>query len=125
MVTRVRFVIAVPDLATSSAYYRDVLTFTIHPLSDPGWLVYTLGACTIMAGQCPDALHPSLLGDHSFFAYVELDDVESYYERVQSKGADVSKSLRAEPWGMREFGVRTIDGHRIMFAQPSRGAATA
>ena len=25
------------------------------------------------------------------------------------------KSLRDEPWNMREFGIRTIDGHRIMF----------
>jgi hypothetical protein len=26
--------------------------------------------------------------------------------------------LRDEPWGVREFGVKTADGHRIMFAQP-------
>jgi hypothetical protein len=23
-------------------------------------------------------------------------------------------ALRDEPWGMREFGIRTVDGHRIM-----------
>lgn len=29
----------------------------------------------------------------------------------------VMVGYRREPWGMREFGVRTIDGHRIMFGQ--------
>lgn len=28
-----------------------------------------------------------------------------------------SATARDEPWGMREFGVRTIDGHRMMFGQ--------
>lgn len=25
------------------------------------------------------------------------------------------KRLRGELWGTREFGIRTLDGHRIMF----------
>jgi uncharacterized glyoxalase superfamily protein PhnB len=29
-------------------------------------------------------------------------------------GAEIVKPLRTEPWGMREFGLRTADGHRIM-----------
>jgi len=27
------------------------------------------------------------------------------------------QGLADKPWGMREFGVRTPDGHRIMFGQ--------
>ncbi|HEY6486117.1 MAG TPA: VOC family protein [Candidatus Cybelea sp.] len=57
----------------------------------------------------------SALGDHSYFAYLEVDDVEALYATVASRGADISKALRVEPWGMREFGIRTVDGHRIMF----------
>jgi hypothetical protein len=26
--------------------------------------------------------------------------------------------LSNKPWGMREFGIRTVDGHRIMFGSP-------
>jgi predicted enzyme related to lactoylglutathione lyase len=115
-ITQTRFVIAVPDLQKSSSFYRDVLGFTIHTIPDPGFLFYTSGACTIFAGQCPDALSPFDLGDHSYFAYLEIDDIDSYYSSVQSKGAKISKSIRNEPWGMREFGVVTADGHRIMFA---------
>ena len=28
------------------------------------------------------------------------------------------KPLRDEPWGLREFGLRTVNGHRLMFGQP-------
>jgi predicted enzyme related to lactoylglutathione lyase len=116
MITRTQFVIAVPDLKVSSAFYRDILGFTIYAIPDPGFLFYVSGQCTIMAGQCPDQLHPSKLGDHSYFAYLEMDDIDSYYKSVCDKGAAICKTLRNEPWGMREFGLLTADGHRVMFA---------
>jgi predicted enzyme related to lactoylglutathione lyase len=117
-ITKTRFVIAVPDLKVSSAFYRDVLGFTVHTIPDPGWLFYTSGECTIMAGQCPDAIPPADLGDHSYFAYLESDNIDRYYESVIAAGAKICKTIRDEPWGMREFGLFTADGHRIMFASP-------
>ncbi len=119
-VLRTRFVIAVHDLQKSSAFYRDVLGFSIHAIPDPGFLFYTCGECTIWAGRCPDALPPTELGDHSYFAYLEIDDIDSFYDSVCAKGATIGKTLRVEPWGMREFGVVTADGHRIMFASQVR-----
>lgn len=115
-ILRTRFVIAVHDLQKSAAFYRDVLGFEIHTIPDPGWLFYKCGECTIWAGQCPDALSPAQLGDHSYFAYLEIEEINSFYDSVRGKGAVISKSLRDEPWGMREFGLVTADGHRIMFA---------
>lgn len=114
-----RFVIAVPDLKSSSAFYRDVLGFTIHAIPDPGFLFYTSGDCTIFAGQCPDAIPPSQLGDHAYFAYLQVDEIDLYYESVRAAGAKICKTIRNEPWGMREFGLVTADGHRIMFAAPT------
>jgi hypothetical protein len=40
------------------------------------------------------------------------------YEGVVERDGELIKELRDEPWGMREFGVRTVDGHRIMFGWP-------
>ena len=71
-----------------------------------------------MAGECPGALLPDALGDHSYFAYLEADDIEGLYSGLVSSGANIIKPLRVEPWGMSEFAVRTIDGHRIMFGSP-------
>ena len=117
MITGTRYVIAVQDLMTSAAYYRDVLGFTIHEVGDPGWRFFVKDACCIMAGDCPDAPPARDLGDHSYFAYVDVDDIDAYFETVAAAGAEFIKELRSEPWGMREFGIRTVDGHRIMFGQ--------
>jgi predicted enzyme related to lactoylglutathione lyase len=117
-VLRTSFVIAVPDLEASAAFYRDVLGFGVESISDPGWRVYTCGACSILAGQCPDAIPPAELGDHSYFAYLEIDGIDAYYEAVRAAGARVCKAIRDEPHGMREFCLVTADGHRIMFGSP-------
>jgi len=114
MIRHCRYVIAVPDLRRSAGYYRDVLGFEVMA-SYPGWQFLRRDDCVIMAGECPDALSPDAIGDHSYFAYLEVDDAEKLYTSLVSSGADVVKPLRAEPWGMHEFGLRTIDGHRIMF----------
>jgi hypothetical protein len=37
MLTRPRYVIAVPDLACSAAFYRDVLGFAVREVGDPGF----------------------------------------------------------------------------------------
>ena len=104
-VTRHSFVIAVPDLPKSAAFYRDVLGFTVHTIPDPGWLFYRLGDCTIMAGECPNALPPSQLGDHAYFAYLEVEDIHALHDSVLAAGAQICKPLRDEPWHMREFGL--------------------
>jgi predicted enzyme related to lactoylglutathione lyase len=120
-IIKTSFVLAVPDLKASSAFYRDVLGFTIHTIPDPGWLFYTLGECTIMAGECPDAIPPAELGDHSYFAYLQVEEIDSFYASVVDSGSKIIKPLRDEPWGMREFGLVTVDGHRIMFGKDIRG----
>jgi catechol 2,3-dioxygenase-like lactoylglutathione lyase family enzyme len=118
MIGHSRHVIAVHDLAASTAFYRDVLGCEVHEISDPGWRFFVRDHCHIMAGECPDALPPADLGDHSYFAYLEFDTVpalDGYFNSVVSRGAPIIKEIRNEPWGMREFAIRTIDGHRIMF----------
>lgn len=117
-ITRSRFVIAVRNLQQSAAFYRDVLGFEIQSIADPGWLFYSCGNCTIMAGECADAIPPTQLGDHSFFAYLKVRDIEAYYDAICQAGASICKTLRDEPWAMREFGLVTVDGHRIMFGMP-------
>jgi predicted enzyme related to lactoylglutathione lyase len=112
-ITRHDYVLAVPDLARSSAFYRDALGFAVHEMA-PGWLLYVKDGCRIMAGECPDAMPAREIGDHSYFAYLAVDDVEAYLARAIAAGAEITKRIRDEPWGMREFGLRTADGHRIM-----------
>ena len=113
-----RLVIAVSDLAASAAFYRDVLGFEVREIGDPGWRFYVRGDVCIMAGECPDAPALASIGDHSYVAYLDVDDVDAYHARALAAGAEMLKPLRDEPWGQREFGLRTVDGHRLMFGQP-------
>jgi catechol 2,3-dioxygenase-like lactoylglutathione lyase family enzyme len=107
-----RYVLAVRDLERSARYYRDVLGFEVREVGDPGWRFFVRDQCFIMAGECPDALSAEQLGDHSYVAYVLIDDIDDFYAEVT---ATLIKPLRDEPWNMREFGIRTVDGHRMMF----------
>jgi catechol 2,3-dioxygenase-like lactoylglutathione lyase family enzyme len=107
MIRHGRYVLAVPNLQRSADYYRDVLGFEVLPMPDSGWRFFRRDDFVIIAGECRDALSPDALGDHSCFAYLEVD------------GVDVVKPLRVESWGMAEFGIRTIDGYRITFGSPA------
>jgi uncharacterized glyoxalase superfamily protein PhnB len=107
-------VLAVPDLARSAAFYRDVLGFEVSEIGDPGWRRYVNGVCRIMAGECSDAMPAADTGDHSYALYLTVDDVDAYFARANAHAVEIVKPLRDEPWRMREFGLRTSDGHRIM-----------
>jgi predicted enzyme related to lactoylglutathione lyase len=124
-IRRTIFALAVPDLTRSGAFYREVLGFEIREIGDPGWRMFVRDECRIMAGQCPDAIPARQLGDHSYFAYLVVDDADVYHANVVAAGAEIIKPLATEPWGMREFGLRTVDGHRIMIGHELRGLGEA
>jgi uncharacterized glyoxalase superfamily protein PhnB len=117
MITGTLFVLAVPNLERSGSFYHETLGFEIRELGDPGWRMFVRDNCKIMAGECPGALPASELGDHSYFGYLVVDDVDAYYQRVKAAKAEIIKPLASESWGMREFGLRTVDGHRLMVGQ--------
>jgi len=117
MIKRDMYVIAVQNLQAAALFYQDVLGFKIREIGDDGWRLFERDACQIMAGHCPDSTPARELGDHSYFAYIVIDDADQYCAEVTEKGAELIKTISSEPWGMREFGIRTNDGHRIMFGQ--------
>ncbi|MCA1664980.1 MAG: VOC family protein, partial [Myxococcales bacterium] len=46
------------------------------------------------------------------FRKLTVDDVDAYHARAIAHGVEIVKALAGEPWGTREFGLRTIDGQR-------------
>ena len=71
-----------------------------------------------MLGECPDEKAASELGDHSYFVYWYVDGLDQFYYEIVAKGALVTSEPSDKPWGLREFGLRTPDGHRITCGQP-------
>ncbi len=115
-ITRNRYVLAVQELDRSLTYYNQVLGFktTFH---DQGWGFVRRDDVLIMLGECPDSPAASELGNHSYFAYWEVSDVEAYFEEFSTKGAQLRTKIIEQPWGMKEFALETVDGHRLMVGQ--------
>ena len=106
------YVLAVHDVKRSAEFYVKMLGFEIVA-EPPGWIFVRKDNCMVMLGECPDDMHPSQLGCHSYFAYLRVDDADSDYKDLKDKGADITSRIEDKPWNMREFSVRTFDGHRI------------
>ena len=110
------YVIAVHDVKLSAKFYVDVLGFRI--VHEPeGWIFVRKDGCMLMLGECPDDMHPSQLGCHNYFGYLWVDDVDAYFAQVKQAGAQTLTEVADKPWGMREFALKTPDGHRIMIGQ--------
>lgn len=110
-------VLAVHDLDLSGSWYQDVLGAELAYVDAGNWLFCRVGRVTFMLGRCPDVPAARDIGDHSYIAYLRVTDVDGFYQRALAAGAEVSKPPTDEPWGMRELGLRSPDGHRFMLGQ--------
>lgn len=107
------YVLAVHDVRASAGWYMEMLGFKI--VAEPqGWIFLARDNCMIMLGECPDDMHPGELGCHNYFGYLRVENADAYYAALSARGAELLSGISDKPWGMREFGVRTPDGHRIM-----------
>ena len=108
-----RCVLAVCDLEASTRYYVDVLGFKKDPIDAPGWSFLTRDTFRVMLGECANERPAAELGDHSYFAYWNVEGVDELYAEFRGKGALLTSSPANKPWGLREFALKTPDGHRI------------
>jgi uncharacterized glyoxalase superfamily protein PhnB len=109
-----RCVLAVRDLAISTRYYVEVLGFQKNPIDAVGWSFLTRDTVRLMLGECVDEKPAGELGNHSYFAYWNVEGVDDLFREFVAKGALVSSAPANKPWGLREFGLSTPDGHRIV-----------
>jgi uncharacterized glyoxalase superfamily protein PhnB len=70
----------------------------------------------VMLGHCPTSIPASELGDHSYVAYFRVDDVDAHHREAVSAGLTAAEP-EDKPWGMREFVVRSPEGHRMTIGQ--------
>lgn len=102
-------VLHVPDVLATAAFYRDVLGFT-WDFGDETYAVVWRDNSAIHFVR--DERNPS--GVH-LFQWVK--DVDAYRSEVARRGAEVSTEPKDQPYGIREFGVRDINGVGIVFGQ--------
>ena len=115
-ITGSRYVLAVNNLKKSADFYLEKLGFQTLWEGD-GWHFVIRDNAKIMLGECPDDQPAFETGCHSYFAYLDVNNIDELYKEYQSKKVEILSSIENKPWGQREFSVRTIDGHRIMFGE--------
>jgi uncharacterized glyoxalase superfamily protein PhnB len=116
--TDTRLVLAVRNLRASTQFYMEVLGFT-RDFGDEsvGWSFLSRDHFKVALGECPDERPAGEIGNHSYVAYITVKGIDALHDEVVKRGAEVPSALASEPWGMREFSIRTPDGHRIRFGE--------
>ncbi len=108
--------LAVPNLAKSVGFYRDQLGLTLQ-FEVEGWAFLARDQFRVMLGECSDAMPVADTGDHSYFAYVTVTNVDELYHEFVKNGVSGIQQPTDKPWRMREFALKTPDGHRMTFGQ--------
>lgn len=111
-----RFVLSVKDLKKSAAYYQSELGFKTLWAGE-GWHFLEREKFVVMLGECANEPSAFETGDHSYFAYIDVKNIDELYREYSSKEVEIRSKPEDKPWGQREFSIRTIDGHRIMFGE--------
>lgn len=123
-VERPRLVAARPfafvrDVGAACAYYVDVLGFELAFSygNPPFYAEVERDGLRLCVRHTDDALIDPVLArrEEIVIASFEATDAKALYLELQSAGAVFSKTLRAEPYGAREFVVDDPDGNRILF----------
>lgn len=115
-ITGTRYVLAVQDLHKSAAYYQELLGFRSIWAGD-GWHFLAREKFVVMLGECADDRSAFETVNHSYFAYIDVENIEVLYREFMEKGVEIVSKLGDKPWGQKEFSIRTIDGHRITFGE--------
>lgn len=108
-------ILAVEDIELSRRFYMQKLGFTEY-LRTNGWSFLKRGTLNLRVGHCPGIVPMTKTQDHSLIVQADVDDASALYQEFKSKGVDVSEP-EDKPWGYREFGILTPDGHRFLFSQ--------
>ena len=116
-----RLILAVRNLRAATDFYMNVLGLErdFGDESD-GWSWLSRDNFRVGLGECADAMPAGELGDHSYIAYVSVDDVDALYADWVARGAPILTPPETKAWGMREMALRTPDGHRMTFGSPAR-----
>ncbi len=110
------FVLAVLDLEAARRFYVEKLGFT-EDLRVDGWAFLRRGACQLRLGHCPEAVPMTKSQDHSWVAYLHVQDAARLYGEYVRNGVEIWHPPADKPWGLREFAIVTPDGHRIVFGE--------
>ena len=102
-------------LAESKAFYTNNLGFGVTFENEFYLLMHTPGHEAEISFLLPD--HPSqqpffhkAFTGQGVYLTIEVDEVDSLYEKLKNKGVPIKIELRDEPWGDRHFAIEDPNG---------------
>jgi uncharacterized glyoxalase superfamily protein PhnB len=112
-------VLLVRDVVKAAAYYVDKLGFSVDRFwgEPPTFTIAKRDGVFIMLNQvgAGDDFRPNGAYDGRFSVYVDVNDADAMHAEFQAKGADIICDPEDQPYMMREFQVRDLDGHLLGF----------
>lgn len=119
-VFKAQSVLMVHDVGKTAVYYRDKLGFRIdflygHPPRHAGVSLgnWTGQGVTIQFSKVPASQELGV----STYLYLFMDaKIDLLYEKFLANGVECVSPPESYPWGMREFKIRDLNGHLLVFA---------
>ena len=102
-------VLAVPDVGSTAAYYRDVLGFT-WDFGDENYSVVwrdNSAVHLVKGGSTPSGVR--------LFQWVQ--DVDALFRELQDRGVQTDTQPEDQPYGLREFRMTDLNGIELIFSQ--------
>ena len=102
-----------PDVRMATEFYRDRLGFEIEFLwGEPP----VHGA--VRCGDVSIHFSEGTPEPRGFWLYLIVDAVDTLFERCRNLNVQLLDEPESQPWGMREFNMRDLNGYQLRFAQP-------
>lgn len=111
----------VRDLKETIAYYRDTLGFSNEWFWEDTDAGIERDDMHLLFSRNPpfiDAINAAA-GDRGFEVMWFVENVDDIYEEYKAKGVEITGDLQDEPWGVREFAFKDINGYYIRVAEGS------
>jgi uncharacterized glyoxalase superfamily protein PhnB len=112
-------VLLVRDVVKAAGYYTDKLGFTTERFwgEPPMFTIARRDGVSVMLNQvgAGDQFQPNGAYDGRFSVYVDVSDADALHAEFKGKGAYIVCEPEDQPYMMREFQVRDLDGHLLGF----------
>lgn len=110
-------VLLVRDVVKAAAYYTDKLGFSVERFwgEPPSFTIARRDGVFVMLNQvaASDTFQPNGAYDGRFSIYLDVADADALHAEFAANGADIVCPPEDQPYMMREFQVRDIDGHLL------------
>jgi uncharacterized glyoxalase superfamily protein PhnB len=111
----------VPDVSAAGTYYRDVFGFEPEYTAGepPEFAIYSRQGFPIMFRRAadPGRIRPTEQQGGTWDVFYWVEALEPLFEEMKARGASVAYPPVVQPYGMREFAVRDLNGYVLGYGE--------